>query len=159
MTGIATVTANTDIKAVCSGNRCCAVGTLDGGSGKLVFNKGKYELSANAKEAAVIGALGGNVDVVINEGDYNIRCEGNDVTGVGDRTGSGSVLINSANMKLYTAASVELGIGSGSGSAVISAIDVVYDGRGKIKASAPDGSELNIVEVAENLVELHCKAV
>lgn len=159
MTGIATVTANTDIKAVCSGNRCCAVGTLDGGSGKLVFNNGKYELSANAKEAAVIGAIGGNVDVVINEGDYNIRCEGNDVTGVGDRTGSGSVLINSANMKLYTAASVELGIGSGSGSAVISAIDVVYDGRGKIKASAPDGSELNIVEVAENLVELHCKAV
>ncbi|MBQ3162506.1 MAG: EAL domain-containing protein [Oscillospiraceae bacterium] len=159
ISGNTTVTAGTDIKAVCSGNRCCAVGVLDGGSGKVVFNKGKYELSANAKEAAVIGALGGNVDVVINEGDYNIRCEGNDVTGIGDRTGSGNVQINSAKMKLYTAASVELGIGSGSGSAVISAIDVFYEGRGKIMAAAPDGGELAITEVGENLVELHCKAV
>ena len=159
MTGTANITAQTDIKAICSGNRCCAVGTLDGGSGKLVFDKGRYELSANAKEAAVIGALGGNVDIVINDGDYNIRCEGNDVTGVGDRTGSGNVQINNASMKLHTAASVELGIGSGNGNAVISAIDLAYDGRGKIKASAPDGSDLDIVEVAENLVELHCKAV
>ncbi len=159
ISGNTTVTAGTDIKAVCSGNRCCAVGVLDGGNGKVVLNNGKYELSANAKEAAVIGALGGNVDVVINEGDYNIRCEGNDVTGIGDRTGSGNIQINSANMKLYTAASMELGIGSGSGSAVISAIDVFYEGRGKIMAVAPDGSKLDITEVGENLVELHCKAV
>jgi len=159
MNGTATVNVQTDIRAVCSGNRCCAVGTLDNGSGRIVFGSGKYELSANAKEAAAIGALGGSVDIEINDGKYNIRCEGNDVTGIGDRTGSGNVQINNAQMKLYTAASMELGIGSGNGSAVISNIDVVYDGRGKIKATAPDGGELNIVEVAENLVELHCKAV
>lgn len=159
ISGTANVTATTDISNTCSGNRCCAIGTLDGGNGSAILENARFALTVNAKEAAAVGAVGGNVDVTLNNGEYIIRCEGNDVTGVGDRTGSGNVSINGGNMKLYTAASMELGIGTNGGKAVISQLDVVYDGRGKINATAPDGSPLDIVEVGENLVELHCKAV
>lgn len=159
ISGTANVTATTDISNTCSGNRCCAIGTLDGGNGSATLENARFALTVNAKEAAAVGAVGGNVDVTLNNGEYIIRCEGNDVTGVGDRTGSGNVSINGSNMKLYTAASMELGIGTNGGKAVISQLDVVYDGRGKINATAPDGSPLDIVEVGENLVELHCKAV
>ncbi len=159
MSGTAVINAATDISDTCAGNRCCAIGTLDGGTGTITLDKAKFAVTVNAKEASAIGAVGGNVDVTLNSGDYVIRCEGNDVTGVGDRTGSGNVTVNSAVMKLYTAASVELGIGTNGGKAIISQLDVVYDGRGKIKATAPDGSDLDIVEIGENLVELHCKAV
>ncbi len=158
ISGTANITATTDISNTCSGNRCCAIGTLDGGNGSATLDNARFALTVNAKEAAAVGAVGGNVDVTLNSGEYIIRCEGNDVTGVGDRTGSGNVTINSGNMKLYTAASVELGIGTNGGKAVISQLDVVYDGRGKINATAPDGSPLDIVEIGENLVELHCKA-
>ncbi len=159
MNGKATVECETDIFTACAGDRCCAVGALDGGCGSVVFNNGKYELSANAKNASVIGAVNGNIDVVINAGEYILSCEGNDATGIGDRHGSGNIQINSANMKLHTAASVELGIGTNGGNAVISALDIVYDGRGKINAVSSDGNELNIVTIGENLVELHHKAV
>lgn len=159
ISGTTNITAVTDISNTCSGNRCCAIGTLDGGNGSVTLDKARFALTVNAKEAAAVGAVGGNVDVTLNSGEYIIRCEGNDVTGVGDRTGSGNVTVNSGNMKLYTAASVELGIGTNGGKAIISQLDVVYDGRGKINATAPDGSTLDIVEIGENLVELHCKAV
>jgi len=155
MSGRAVVNAATDITATCSGNRCCAIGTLDGGCGTVTLDKGKFAITVNAKEASAVGAVNGNVDVTLASGDYTIRCEGNDVTGVGDRTGSGNVTIQKGTMKLYTAASMELGIGTGSGNAVISSLDVVYDGRGKINATAPDGTALNIVDIGENLVELH----
>ncbi len=159
ISGTANISATTDINDTCSGNRCCAIGTLDGGNGTVFLDKAHFAVTVNAKEAAAIGAVGGNVDVTLNSGDYAISCEGNDVTGVGDRTGSGNVTVNGNTMKLYTAASMELGIGTGGGKAIISQLDVVYDGRGKIKATAPDGSLLDIVEIGENLVELHCKAV
>ena len=159
MNGKATVECETDLFTACAGDRCCAVGALDGGCGSVMFNNGKYELSANAKNASVIGAVNGNIDIVINAGEYILSCEGNDATGIGDRHGSGNIQINSGNMKLHTAASVELGIGSNGGNAVISALDIVYDGRGKINAASPDGNELNIVTIGENLVELHHKAV
>lgn len=155
MSGKAVVNVTTDITVTCSGNRCCAIGTLDGGCGTVTLDKGKFALTVNAKEASAVGAVNGNVDVTLASGDYTIRCEGNDVTGVGDRTGSGNVTIQKGTMKLYTAASMELGIGTGGGNAVISSLDVVYDGRGKINATAPDGTALNIVDIGENLVELH----
>ncbi len=158
MSGKAIVNASTDITATCSGNRCCAIGTLDGGCGTVTLDKSRFALTVNAKEASAVGAVNGNVDVTLVSGDYIISCEGNDVTGVGDRVGSGNVTIQQGNMKLYTAASIELGIGTGGGRAIISSLDVVYDGRGKINATAPDGTALNIVDIGENLVELHCKA-
>ena len=159
MNGTAKVTAVTDISDTCSGNRCCAIGTLDGGNGTVYLDNARFATTVNAKEASAIGAVGGNVDVTLNSGEYIIRCEGNDVTGVGDRTGKGDVTINSGTMKLYTAASMELGIGTNGGKAVIAQLDADYEGRGKINATAPDGSALDIVEVGENLYELHCKAI
>lgn len=158
MNGTAKVRAVTCIKDTCSGNRCCAIGTLDGGNGTVYLDNARFAVTVNAKEASAIGAVNGNVDVTLNSGEYIIRCEGNDVTGVGDRTGTGSVTINSGTMKLYTAASMELGIGT-NGKAVIAQLDADYEGRGKINATAPDGSALDVVEVGENLYELHCKAI
>lgn len=159
MSGTVNINATSDINSTCSGNRCCAIGTLNNGSGSINLDKAEFVLNVNSKEAAAIGAIGGNVDVMLNGGEYKIGCEGNDVTGVGDRTGSGSVTINNGKMKLYTAASMELGIGSGGGNAIISQLDVVYDGRGKINAVSSKGNPLEIVEVGENLVELHCSAM
>ena len=159
MNGTAKVNAVTDISDTCSGNRCCAIGTLDGGNGTVYLDNARFAVTVNAKEASAIGAVGGNVDVTLNSGEYIIRCEGNDVTGVGDRTGFGNITINSGSMKLYTAASMELGIGTGGGKAVITQLDADYEGRGKINATAPDGSALDVVEVGENLYELHCKAI
>ena len=159
MNGTAKVTAVTDITVTCSGNRCCAIGTLDGGNGTVYLDNARFATTVNAKEASAIGAVGGDVDVTLNSGDYIIRCEGNDVTGVGDRTGKGDITINSGTMKLYTAASMELGIGTNGGSAVIAQLDANYEGRGKINAAAPDGSALDVVEVGENLYELHCKDI
>ncbi len=159
MNGTAKITAVTDINVTCSGNRCCAIGTLDGGNGTVYLDNAKFTTTVNAKEASAIGAVGGDVDVTLNSGEYIIRCEGNDVTGVGDRTGKGDITINSGTMKLYTAASMELGIGTNGGRAVIAQLDANYEGRGKINATAPDGSALDVVEIGENLYELHCKAI
>ena len=159
MNGKTTVECETDVFTACAGDRCCAVGTLDGGCGSVVLNKGKYELSANAKNASVIGAVNGDVNVTINGGEYVLSCEGNDVTGIGGKQSRGNIEINGANMKLHTAASAELGIGTAEGKVVISAIDIIYDGRGKINATASNGEPLDIISIGENLVELHHKAV
>ncbi|MBQ7981028.1 MAG: hypothetical protein IJ305_05395 [Oscillospiraceae bacterium] len=131
MNGTANVTATTDISNTCSGNRCCAIGTLDGGNGSVYLDNARFAVTVNAKEASAIGAVSGNVDVTLNSG----------------------------NMKLYTAASMELGIGTGGGKAVIAQLDADYEGRGKLNATAPDGSALDVIEIGENLYELHCKAV
>ncbi|MBQ5319860.1 MAG: EAL domain-containing protein [Oscillospiraceae bacterium] len=155
MNGKVSVECATDITIACAGDRCCAIGTLDGGSGSVSLRDGKYELSANAKNASVIGGVGGKVDVEIISGEYVLSCEGNDVTGIGDRMGSGNIEIINAGMKLHTAASAELGIGTNGGKAVVSEIDIIYDGRGKINATTPDGEALEIVSVGENLSEIH----
>ena len=147
--GKAEIENNSDVKLVCAGDTCCGVGTLEGGSGRIVMNGGISNFTVNAKYATAIGAVSGRTDVVVNGGDYIISCEGNDAVGIGDSHGSGNVEIRSGRMKIRSAASAELCIGSDKGSSVIYSGNIIYDGRGMVRAYGPCGEVLEHYRVPD----------
>ncbi len=137
--------SNSVIAVSSSGDNCCCIGTLENGSGSMVFNGGSYDLSARSKNSVAIGAVNGSVDVNINSGEYNIFSEGNSATGVGDCFGSGNVTISEGAFKMHIAASAEVSVGSAKGKAVIRGGSFISDSREKISAVSPYGAPLEEV--------------
>ncbi len=132
------------LRIVNSGDKCCGIGTHENGSASLTFESGFYTINVNSKYATAIGAVDGNSRIAVNGGEYIINCEGNDAVGIGDSAGMGSVTINSGKFKIRTAASAELGIGVEKGKAVIASGNIIYDGRGAIRAISPNGDALRL---------------
>ena len=137
--------SNSVIAVSSSGDNCCCIGTLENGSGSMVFGGGSYDLTARSKNSTAIGAVNGNVDVKIGSGEYNIFSEGNSATGVGDCFGSGNVTVAGGAFKMHIAASAEVSVGSAKGKTVISGGSIISDSREKISASSPYGEPLEEV--------------
>ena len=148
--------SNSVIAVSSSGDNCCCIGTLENGSGSMVFGGGSYDLTARSKNSVAIGAVNGNVDVKIGSGEYNIFSEGNSATGVGDCFGSGNVTVAGGAFKMHIAASAEVSVGSAKGKTVISGGSIISDSREKISsASSPYGAPLEEVrrECSESFSE------
>lgn len=133
------------VAASCSGDNCCCFGSLENGSGSMVFSDGSCDLTIHSKNSVAIGAINGNIDVEISSGEYNIFCEGNSAAGVGDCFGSGNVTVAGGAFKMHIAASTEVSVGSAKGETVISGGSIISDSREKIRAVSPHGAPLEEV--------------
>ncbi|MDE7278966.1 MAG: EAL domain-containing protein, partial [Oscillospiraceae bacterium] len=136
---------NSVVTASCSGDNCCCFGSLENGSGGMVFNGGSCDLTIHSKNSVAIGSVNGNTNVRIDSGEYNIFCEGNSAAGIGDCFGSGNVTVAGGTFKMHIAASTEVSVGSAKGKTVISGGSIVSDSREKIKAVNPYGAPLEEV--------------
>ncbi|MGN0675791.1 MAG: EAL domain-containing protein [Oscillospiraceae bacterium] len=142
--GKADIECSSSIAAVCSGDNCCALGTLEKGSGSITINRGKYELTVNAKNSVGIGSVDGKIRISANSGEYKISCEGNNAVGIGDGFGSGDVTVSGGIYKLHIAASTETSIGSKNGKTIIKGGNINTDSKEKINAVSPYGDMLEI---------------
>lgn len=133
------------VTASCSGDNCCCFGSLENGSGSMVFSGGSCDLTIHSKNSVAIGAVNGNMNVKIDAGEYNIFCEGNSAAGVGDCFGSGNVTVAGGTFKMHIAASAEVSVGSAKGETVIRGGSIVSDSREMIKAVSPYGAPLEEV--------------
>lgn len=140
--GSVSIECSANISASCSGDRCCAVGVLENGSGRIVMSKGRYDLNLHVKNGIAIGTSAGTVDVSVNDGSYNIFCEGNNVVGIGDDKGLGNVTVSGGTFTIHTAASNELPIGSKNGKTVIRGGSITSDSSSPINAVSPYGDPL-----------------
>lgn len=140
--GCVDIECSSNVTASCSGDNCCAIGTLENGSGRVVLNDGKYELAVRSKNSVAVGAVGGKVDVAVNSGNYDISCEGNCAVGIGDYFGSGDNTVCGGITKIHTSASTEVPIGSRNGKTVIRGGNITTDSKEKIKAVSPYGDML-----------------
>lgn len=136
---------NSAVTASCSGDNCCCFGSLENGSGNMVFSGGSCDLTIHSKNSVAIGAVNGKIDVKIDSGEYNIFCEGNSAAGIGDCFGSGNVTVAGGTFKMHIAASTEVSVGSAKGRTVIRSGSIVSDSREKINAVSPYGAPLEEV--------------
>lgn len=136
------IESGADVKASCTGDNCCVFGTLENGSGSMVFSGGSYDLAARAKNSAAMGSLGGSPDVSVIDGNYRLFCEGDSAAGVGNCFGSGNVTVSGGIFRMHIASSKEVSIGSEKGQTVIRGGNIVTDSREKIKAVSPFGTPL-----------------
>jgi len=130
----------------CSGDNCCNFGTLENGSGSLMFGGGSYDLAVHAKNSVNIGSFGGHINTEISAGVYNICCEGNTAVGVGDAFGAGKVTVSGGIFRMHIAASKEVSIGCAKGRTVIKGGNIATDSQEKISAVSPFGAPLEAIE-------------
>lgn len=97
----ADVTANimTNVNIKCSGDDCCAIGTLDGGNNKIDIETGDINITVNAKKIVGIGSDNGKVDISSGSGHISVTASGNQVVCIGDINGSGQITLNNCTVK------------------------------------------------------------
>ncbi len=133
---------NAEITADCSGDNCCVIGTLEGGSGNVSMQDGKYDLAVHAKNSVAIGAMSGKTDVVVNSGYYRFACEGNTAVGIGDAFGSESITIVNGNFNIHIASGNEFPIGTKNGKTIIHSGNIYTDSIEEIRSVSPFGDPL-----------------
>ncbi len=143
--GNADILCRAEVTADCSGDNCCALGTLENGSGKMRFDGGIYHIETRSKNGVGIGAVCGNISTEISSGKYDISCEANSAAGIGDCTGSGDVFLSGGMFKIRVSASQEIPAGSLKGKTVISGGNFIIDSREKLNGVSPFGEPLEEV--------------
>lgn len=140
--GNVSVECNAEITADCSGDNCCVIGTLEGGSGLVAMQDGKYDFAVHAKNSVAIGAMGGKTDVTINSGYYRFACEGNTAVGIGDTFGSETINIINGIFNIHIASGNELPIGTKNGKTIIHSGNIFTDSIEEIRSVSPYGDPL-----------------
>lgn len=133
---------SSDIKIQCSGDDCCAVGVLNGGSLKAVFDNGEINATINAKRVTGIGSSGGNVDISVHNGNINVTGSGTKVTCIGDSNGRGQVKLYNGIIKAIADSSEPNTIAVKKGAVIISGGNIITNDIGSISAISPNGTNL-----------------
>ncbi|MCD8095395.1 MAG: EAL domain-containing protein [Ruminococcus sp.] len=100
----------------CSGNKLCAVGSLEGSRSEVNLERGTFETVMKGKNIVCIGTTGGETDCRTMHIKLDLYAEGGRVSGVGDRTGGGNVSLNETDVNITFLTGDGFGIGSEKGS-------------------------------------------
>ncbi|GEM_PF-71891 len=141
--GTVDFTGSTDIKISCSGDKCCAVGTIKKSNGQMRFNDGSAEITVNAKSAIGIGSYDSDTDVIIKNGCIAVTVCGDEALGIGSAKAGGDVLIFNGIIKAIAKASNANTIYSEGGRVIIYSGNIITNDIEPITAYSPSDKKLS----------------
>ncbi len=126
-----------DLKVVCSGDTCTAVGAHKGSTGTVQINSGNVFIEVKSKEAVGIGGVGANLKTIIHSGAVSVNGEGGMLYGLGDCLGEGTLTIESGYVNLHILSANGKAAGVANGKTIIFGGNIVSNTIDDIQAVGP----------------------
>ena len=136
------LTSSANLKIDCSGDSCCAIGTIEKSEGLIRINNGNLDITVNAKYAMGIATVDSNVNVIIKNGCISVTGGGDKVICIGNASGSSDVVIFSGIIKAIARSSDPKTLSSDAGRIIIYGGNIITNDFEPITAYSQYGGKL-----------------